>query len=69
MEGLQPGQDGVAGPGIYLASSIESAQRRSRTHGSVILEVETHGNPNKCAGGKGNYVVYDPQQIVSVTRH
>ena len=69
MEGLKPGQDGVAGPGIYMASSIESAQRRSRNNGSIILEVETDGYPNKCAGGKGNYVVYDPQKIVNVTRY
>lgn len=67
-EGLKPGKNGVAGPGIYMASSIESAQRRSRNHGSVILEVETDGYPLKCAGGKGNYVVYDPQKIVYVTR-
>ena len=68
-EGLQPGQSGVAGPGIYMASTVDKAQRRSRNGGSVVLEIQTEGQPEKCGGGKGNYVVYDSSQIVSVARY
>lgn len=63
---LEPGENGLDGPGIYVTQRPNDAERRARCTVSVVFRVHTYSRAKQISGGAGNFVIHDPNLIRSV---